>query len=924
MQAKRRTGINPLAYLGVDPITPPMLVVEQRDPTDNDFSEYELGAIWMVSIPTKIWMMVNKDPSVSPKWVQIYPGDGSGTNFFTTDDGNTAIQVGGILNIFGSNDVATYSTPGSNTVTVALENDVTIVSSLTLTPILSSVLTTDAVGLVVGAQGTDLQMFLGNTGATPSFYTPVSEDGSVTITAGSVPGTINFQAVGGGGGGFGGLDADTGTAVPLLNKISTLGDATNIDTSASGHTVTFTLRSILTLPQTNSAGSQGIIKLGANRFITNLGTDNTFVGDSSGNFTLTTGSATGNTGVGTGVLNDLTTSANNSALGVGALSALVDGLGANSVLGAMAGGGLVDGDNNVLLGINAGLSYTFESDNISISNEGVAFDSGVIRIGNTTDHDHCYIGGIYGASGGATNGVVSADTDGKLFTSNGTNGQVLIGGGTGPVWATITSSDASIIFTPGANQLDMVAVGGGGSSGIVKLGADVGTPALPLLGEVDIIGGTNINTITAPNAVAVNLDDWISLPATNAAATAGGLSLDSTRFLHGYSSANDSVFLGYNSGNLGCEYSKCVNNIGIGTSSLSGMVQAANCIAIGFEALKNYKGTTNRSYPAEGRNIAIGTQALLLATASAGGASSSQDNIAIGYFAGKNITASGDSNVLLGSSAGSTITDGSHNIMIGGSTQPSSATANYECKIGGTSHSYYLPGLSGSGSGTTRFVTANETTGKLGIISNPTLSTGDILGIDVTTNDPVWKNIVSSDSSITVSNYLGDVNITLSGSKLAFHAYQVGNTVGVTGNGALYNLGSKAIFAELYDYGNNLYPGDGSSLKAYYTATKTGLYMFIVTVLAGNLPVGATSRVDPINIVITNAGGSGTAHTYSLINPVVNYNTASGTQTIQFSQVAYMVATSQAYFQFGLTTSPVVTTITVNGTGTTISGFFIA
>ena len=36
MQAKRRTGINPLAYLGVDPITPPMLVVEQRDPTDND------------------------------------------------------------------------------------------------------------------------------------------------------------------------------------------------------------------------------------------------------------------------------------------------------------------------------------------------------------------------------------------------------------------------------------------------------------------------------------------------------------------------------------------------------------------------------------------------------------------------------------------------------------------------------------------------------------------------------------------------------------------------------------------------------------------------------------------------------------------------------------------------------------------------
>jgi hypothetical protein len=178
MQAKRRSGINPLAYLGVDPITPPMLIVEQRDPTDNDFSEYELGAVWLVSGVTKIWMMVQKNPGAVNKWVQIYPGDGSGTNFFPADTG-TAVQVGGYLNIFGSKDVMTIAS--GNTVTIGLEDNVTITSSLGITALGAGVVVSDISGLLSAVQGTDLQLFMGNTALAPSFYSFVSEDGSVTM-----------------------------------------------------------------------------------------------------------------------------------------------------------------------------------------------------------------------------------------------------------------------------------------------------------------------------------------------------------------------------------------------------------------------------------------------------------------------------------------------------------------------------------------------------------------------------------------------------------------------------------------------------------------------------------------------------------------------------------------------------------------------
>lgn len=936
MQAKLRTGINPLAYLGVDPVTPPMLKLEDRDPTNNDFAEFEIGAIWLVGTPTKVWMMVSKDPDPAiTKWIQIYPGDGSGTNYFTTDSG-TAIQVGGYLNIFGSNDVATIAT--GNTVTVALENDVTIVNSLTLTPILNKVLATDGAGLIYGLSGTNKQIIIWSVpdGDVPGFHSVTSDDGTVNFEWSALtPGAISITAIGGGGGGFGGLIADdTNTAVPALNKVDVFGDSVNISTTASGSTLTISLEDILTLPQTNPAGSQGIIKLGIDRFITNLGTDNTFVGEGSGNFTLTTGSSTGNTGLGTGVLNELTTSPNNTGIGVGSLTEVKGGTGANTAVGALSGVMLEDGHDNLLLGAAAGINYTSESNNICLSNEGVALDSGVIRIGNTVDHNHCYIQGIYGTTGGATNGVVSADNDGKLSASNGTNGQVLIGGGTGPVWATITSSDASIVFTPGVNQLDMVAVGGGGSSGITKLGADVGTPALPLLGEVDIIGGTNINTITTPNAVVVNLDDWISLPITNAAGTAGGISIGSNKFMHAMGTGN--TFLGQNAGNLGLSIAYGTDNVGIGTNALRAVSQGNDNVAVGNNALYTLVGGAAIG----DKNVAIGSGALYTLNATTG-TTSAEDNVAIGYeaanlsttgYSNTGIGASvfhnmttGHNNTAIGAGSGGTLTSGYGNIYIG--TDAAANNENYKVRIGSVGNSLietYVAGVYNKyvDNSIPVFVDANGQLGKYSItpIGQDPAANQVLMGTGPSTA-PTFKYMRSTNGTIIIdTSVAGYLDLRYgSVSACAFHAIQGSGAANVTGDGTLYNLGTSATLTEIYDYGSNFYGGSGSGTKALFTAPQTGLYLFICTVLVTNLPAAATpptTRVDPINIVTSN-------RTYSLINPVTSYTNDLARQTITFSAIADMDSSDTAYFQYGLQTSVGTKTVGIGATYTTISGYLI-
>ena len=96
------------------------------------------------------------------------------------------------------------------------------------------------------------------------------------------------------------------------------------------------------------------------------------------------------------------TGAKNSAFGVKALSSNSSGF-LNTAFGYYALRSNTTGLRNVALGRNAGLNQTTGSDNIYIANEGVAAESGKIKIGSSV-HTETFIEGINGntATGGVT------------------------------------------------------------------------------------------------------------------------------------------------------------------------------------------------------------------------------------------------------------------------------------------------------------------------------------------------------------------------------------------------------------------------------------------------------------------------------------------------------------------------------------------
>jgi trimeric autotransporter adhesin len=280
--------------------------------------------------------------------------------------------------------------------------------------------------------GTNGQLLIGSTGASPLWANLTSTGGSVVITNNA--NAINLEATGTGAGASS-FPTDSGTATEAAGVLNVFGGA-NINTSATGNTVVVNLNEFISLPNTNSAADEGVLFLGSNTFLHNFGTENTFLGQAAGNQTLTTGSAKGNTGIGTEVLQSLTIGSNNTSVGDQSLKSLTSGL-ANQALGYLSLSSLTSGQSNSALGFEnlqflttgsrniavgfvAGNNYTSsESDNILIGNTGTNGETGSIRIGSSLFQSAAYMAGIFEASIGSTNAAVFIDSTGKLGTAVG-------------------------------------------------------------------------------------------------------------------------------------------------------------------------------------------------------------------------------------------------------------------------------------------------------------------------------------------------------------------------------------------------------------------------------------------------------------------------------------------------------------------------
>jgi hypothetical protein len=298
-----------------------------------------------------------------------------------------------------------------------------------------------------------------------------------------------FVLGGGGGGGVLTLTGNSGGAVsPTAGNINVVGDGTTITVVGNPGTSTLTISSLVTSGITsitgNSGGAQsgpaitltggtsggtfsgaantltmaftelnlptstssstGVINLGGSNFLHNYGAladKNTFVGQNSGNFTLTSGTATGNVGLGAQSLNALTTGGFNLGIGFNAGFALNSGnqnllignysgfqatsSSNNSIFGFQTAINLLTGSWNVIIGVDqpsGANGYTgAESSNITIMNAGVTGESNTMRLGTSgagnKQVNRCFVAGIRGITTGNNDAVaVLIDSAGQLGT----------------------------------------------------------------------------------------------------------------------------------------------------------------------------------------------------------------------------------------------------------------------------------------------------------------------------------------------------------------------------------------------------------------------------------------------------------------------------------------------------------------------------
>lgn len=396
LKRSRRTGINPRAYVGVEPSSPPALVSYKRAPTEKDNRGFFVGDLWIDEVQDDIWILVAQDLGVAT-WIQF----GSSSTFATSfvADAGTAVPVSGELNILGG--------VGLNT---------------------AAVLNSVSIGMDVGTDG---QVLIGG-GAAPVLANITSTGGTLAVTNG--PGSINIEAVPTGS--LETLSGDTGT-IFATGGVVTLAGGTNINTvggGGAGDELTVNLDDSISL-----AGTLTLNILGAGVVQT----------DATG-YVFSDNGANGELLIGGGA-----TPAWANITSAGATVVITNG--ANSInLEVSAGGTLrqLDGDTGSAYEDGTGTAKIAGGTNITTAAGGGAGDEVDISLDNSIA-----LAGTLTLSG-LSAGVMQTSAAGVVTSSKGTDGQVLIGGGAAPAWANITSTGSTVAITNGSNSINLEAVGG--------------------------------------------------------------------------------------------------------------------------------------------------------------------------------------------------------------------------------------------------------------------------------------------------------------------------------------------------------------------------------------------------------------------------------------------------------------------------------
>jgi trimeric autotransporter adhesin len=470
--------------------------------------------------------------------------------------------------------------------------------------------------------------------------------------------------------------------------------------------------------------------------------------------------------------------------------------------------------------------------------------------------------GSYGAGGGGGVGSV------KFLEGNS-------GGAVGPTLAGIINvvgaGDITVVGDAGTNTLTVELTG----SLVSSIDGDA-AGSVPISGDLNITGGTSGAQFLTSGITITESFNFLALPNTDNPLTQGYISVNGTPILAFYGGViRHNTFLGYLSGNAAIASTR---NTGIGFGTLSSITTGADNTALGDNAAP-FVNTGNfntalgqNAYNAgtdSNNNVAVGQNSLSALTSTGGGDGdntavgtnalsgivSGTNNVALGYNAGSLFDAADSSNIVIGNTGSSGI---SNAIIIG--TQGSGAGEQDTCNIsgiygstvGGTNSAVFIDNagnlgtLGGSAGGVTS-ITGNSGGALVGAISITGGTSGAFYtGTGGNTLTTTFTKLVMSDTT-TTTGYIqigGSIMLSAWGGVANINTF-VGES---SGNSAVSGSSNTAIgstsLVGITSGTLNCAMGSGtlSHLTSGDTNTALGVAsMFDATTAAGNSAVGYQS-----------------------------------------------------------------------------------
>lgn len=433
---------------------------DTRDPTSNDFKNFNPGVIWINFHAQKGWIMVDKT-ATSGSWIQM-ASTGSGILDITGNSGGAVgADLANNINLIGSGGVLVTGTPVNNTLTITAAGTVPLqfdedtgsaVPSGNIIDIKGgTAITTSGSGhtVTITAGNSLATLYTEDSGtATPSSHnlnifggTGISTAGSgatVTISTSTAVATTYTE--------------NSGSATAAAHNLNILGTG-GLTTSGAGSTVTVTTNGTLATLYTedsgtatpaagnlNISGGTGIATSGAGATVTVATTPavaTSYNGDSgtaipaahvlnitTGNATDRCGSSVKFTGSGSTLQLSVTDANNNTLIGLVAGNATLSGIG-NTACGLSMLQSLTTGQFNAGLGYQALASVTSGSNNTAMGVSALAATTGDNNSAMGTNVLYQLVGGSYNSAFGnfAGRNYTGNESSNIVISNNGVLGE---------------------------------------------------------------------------------------------------------------------------------------------------------------------------------------------------------------------------------------------------------------------------------------------------------------------------------------------------------------------------------------------------------------------------------------------------------------------------------------------------------------------